>query len=262
MGIIRAALAVHYRTFAAIAFIDRRKRCQQICNGPNPREPTQSIAQRRQSSHSAHQLHASVVDITTSHRESRYQPHYFNGETSASTVAIVGAIVLATVSWSTQSRAQQPVIRVKTDETQIRAEPRPPVAIERRAMRREFLVSEVRAPDIGISFDPAATDSLVIADIAPAGRVAQLGFEEGDRILEVNGVKVTRETDFIKLSFCRPRPARAHSRCCSFARTRKRSSAWSRRCWSRSMWRCGMTHSSNSASSSTIATTTALSSGK
>ena len=65
----------------------------------------------------------------------------------------------------------------------------------------EFLVSEIRAPDIGIWFDPAATDSLVIADIAPTGRVAQLGFEEGDRILEVNGVKVTRETDFIKLLF-------------------------------------------------------------
>ena len=165
------------------------------------------------------------------------------------TVGIVGAIVLATaVCASAQSRAQQPVIRVKTDETQIRAEPRPPVAIERRTTRREFLVSEIRAPDIGIWFDPAATDSLVIADIAPTGRVAQLGFEEGDRILEVNGVKVTRETDFIKLLFAtKAREGRVEV---LLVRKNKETVVGVEpACWSRSMWRCGMTHSSNSASS-------------
>jgi S1-C subfamily serine protease len=62
-------------------------------------------------------------------------------------------------------------------------------------------VAEIRAPDLGIWFDPSATDSLVIADIATTGPIAALGFQEGDRILEVNHVKVNRETDFIKLLF-------------------------------------------------------------
>jgi S1-C subfamily serine protease len=62
-------------------------------------------------------------------------------------------------------------------------------------------VVDLRAPDVGIWFDPTATDSLVIAAIAETGPIAQLGFKEGDRILEVNHVKVNRETDFIKLLF-------------------------------------------------------------
>jgi S1-C subfamily serine protease len=62
-------------------------------------------------------------------------------------------------------------------------------------------VADIRPPDVGIWFDPTATDSLVIAAIDEAGPIAQLDLEEGDRILEVNHVKVTRETDFIKLLF-------------------------------------------------------------
>jgi hypothetical protein len=75
------------------------------------------------------------------------------------------------------------------------------VAVGVPVTRRAFRVAEIRSPDIGIWFDPSATDSLVIADIAPTGPIARLGFQEGDRILEVNHVKVTRETDFIKLLF-------------------------------------------------------------
>jgi S1-C subfamily serine protease len=66
---------------------------------------------------------------------------------------------------------------------------------------RVFRVADIRPPDVGIWFDPAATDSLVIADIDPIGPIAQMDLQEGDRILEVNRVKVTRETDFIKLLF-------------------------------------------------------------
>jgi S1-C subfamily serine protease len=84
---------------------------------------------------------------------------------------------------------------------QVVTEPRTAIVADGRTTRRTFRVAEIRSPDIGIWFDPAATDSLVIADIATTGPIAALGFEEGDRILEVNHVKVNRETDFIKLLF-------------------------------------------------------------
>jgi C-terminal processing protease CtpA/Prc len=72
-------------------------------------------------------------------------------------------------------------------------------------VRREFRPAAIRAPDVGIWFDRAARDSLLIADVAPNSSVARLGFIEGDRILAVNGVKVGREADFIKLLFAAER---------------------------------------------------------
>jgi predicted metalloprotease with PDZ domain len=78
--------------------------------------------------------------------------------------------------------------------------PRPGVVV-----RREFRPAAIRAPDVGIWFDPAATDSLLIADVAPNSTIARLGFIEGDRILAVNGAKVTREADFVKLLFAAER---------------------------------------------------------
>jgi S1-C subfamily serine protease len=120
-------------------------------------------------------------------------------------LAAVGALALTLVVCSTEARSQEvrkaQTIRVETDEPRAVAEPRADVAVDVRTARREFRVADIRGPDIGLWFDPAATDSLVIADIATTGPIAQLGFEEGDRILEVNRVKVTRETDFIKLLF-------------------------------------------------------------
>ena len=94
-----------------------------------------------------------------------------------------------------------PPVRVEPGAVPVRPVERTRVAVESVPARRVFRVADIRAPDVGIWFDPAATDSLVIADIDPTGPVAQMDLEEGDRILEVNHVKVTRETDFIKLLF-------------------------------------------------------------
>lgn len=92
-------------------------------------------------------------------------------------------------------------VRVETDDAPDRADRSADIAVHGGTARRAFRVVDIRGPDVGIWFDPAATDSLVVADIAPSGPIAQLGLQEGDRILEVNHVKVTRETDFIKLLF-------------------------------------------------------------
>jgi predicted metalloprotease with PDZ domain len=133
--------------------------------------------------------------------------------------ALVGAVgfPLALLNFSTQSRAEEPQVAVQQDDRPIAVQvevpgtpPAPPavrvvepagVVVDGRASGRTFRVADLRAPDVGIWFDPAATDSLVIAAIDPASPVAQLDLEDGDRILEVNRVKVTRETDFIKLLF-------------------------------------------------------------
>jgi S1-C subfamily serine protease len=129
------------------------------------------------------------------------------------TIAAAGAIALSAVYPAKESAGQQSppaptvikrqpaAIRVEADRAQIRVEPAAAPAVPGRVVQRTFRVADLRAPDIGIWFDPAATDSLVIADIAPTGPISQLGFQEGDRILEVNHVKVTRETDLIKLLF-------------------------------------------------------------
>jgi S1-C subfamily serine protease len=109
--------------------------------------------------------------------------------------------ICSTKASSGQEPPKPATIRVKTGDAQVVAEPGAAVAVDARTTRREFRVVDIRPPDIGIWFDPTATDSLVIADIATTGPVAALGFQEGDRILEVNRVKVNRETDFIKLLF-------------------------------------------------------------
>jgi S1-C subfamily serine protease len=104
-----------------------------------------------------------------------------------------------------ESRGQEPqkpaTIRVKAGDANVVVEPDATVAVDARTTRREFRVADIRPPDIGLWFDPASTDSLVIADIATTGPIAGMGFQEGDRIQEVNHVKVNRQTDFIKLLF-------------------------------------------------------------
>jgi predicted metalloprotease with PDZ domain len=121
-------------------------------------------------------------------------------------IGIASALLLSLGFCKTkESSAQQPprtgTVRVKTGEAQIVAQPGAAVAVDPRTIRREFRVADIRPPDIGLWFDPTATDSLVVDDIATTGPIAQLGFQEGDRILEVNHVKVNRQTDFIKLLF-------------------------------------------------------------
>ena len=124
------------------------------------------------------------------------------GLTGVFVVAIAFTLSVPSIRETRGQETRQPApVRVEADDVQIRAERSSGVAVEDRTVRREFRVSDLRAPDVGIWFDPAATDSLVIADIATTGPIAQLDFQEGDRILEVNRVKVTRETDFIKLLF-------------------------------------------------------------
>lgn len=55
----------------------------------------------------------------------------------------------------------------------------------------------MRGPDIGIWFSRSG-NGLVIADVSSRGPIAKLGFREGDRIVSVNGQRVTREDEFIR----------------------------------------------------------------
>ena len=66
-------------------------------------------------------------------------------------------------------------------------------AQQRTAMRPK----DLRAPDIGLWFDRKARDGLVVSDVSTKGPIAKLGFKEGDRIVSVNGKRVSREADFI-----------------------------------------------------------------
>jgi len=64
-----------------------------------------------------------------------------------------------------------------------------------------FRASDIRSADIGLWFDRSARDGLVISDIASQGAIAKLGFREGDRIVSVNGQRVSRDNDFIQYLF-------------------------------------------------------------
>jgi len=55
----------------------------------------------------------------------------------------------------------------------------------------------MRGPDIGIWFNRSSRDGLVISDVGSKGAIAKLGFREGDRVVSVNGHRVTREEEFI-----------------------------------------------------------------
>jgi hypothetical protein len=65
----------------------------------------------------------------------------------------------------------------------------------------KFSAQGTRAADIGLWFDRDNSKGLVISDVASQGAIARLGFREGDRIVSVNGQKVTRENDFITYLF-------------------------------------------------------------
>jgi C-terminal processing protease CtpA/Prc len=74
---------------------------------------------------------------------------------------------------------------------------------ERRDARASFRAEDVRSADIGLWFDRSAKDNLTISDVGTRGAIAKLGFREGDRIISVNGQKVTNEKAFIRDLFAR-----------------------------------------------------------
>ena len=59
---------------------------------------------------------------------------------------------------------------------------------------------DIRSADIGLWFGRSTGGGLVISDIATSGPLAstisQIGFREGDRILSVDGYRITGESDF------------------------------------------------------------------
>lgn len=64
-----------------------------------------------------------------------------------------------------------------------------------------FRAQDVHSADFGLWFSRSTTNGLVISDVSTRGAIAKLGFREGDRIISVNGQKVTREADFIQFLF-------------------------------------------------------------
>jgi S1-C subfamily serine protease len=65
------------------------------------------------------------------------------------------------------------------------------------SFRPEF----VRAPDIGLWFFRAGDRELIVSDVAAEGVITRAGFQEGDRLVSVNGHRVATETDFIRSVF-------------------------------------------------------------
>ena len=52
----------------------------------------------------------------------------------------------------------------------------------------EFRAETARAADLGIWFNSRANaEGLVVADLAAEGAIAKIGFQEGDRIVSING---------------------------------------------------------------------------
>jgi hypothetical protein len=57
----------------------------------------------------------------------------------------------------------------------------------------------LKAPDLGIWFKRGSSDLLIIDALSRDGAIAQFGFLEGDRIVSVNGQRVTKERDFLNV---------------------------------------------------------------
>ena len=59
-------------------------------------------------------------------------------------------------------------------------------------------IDSLRAADIGLWFSGrGGPEGLLVADVAPGGAIAKVGFQEGDRIVSVNDQKVTSEGEFM-----------------------------------------------------------------
>ena len=63
--------------------------------------------------------------------------------------------------------------------------------------RVDFNINTFRSADMGLWFT-STNNNLVISDIASTGPIARLGFRADDRIVSVNGERVTTERDFIR----------------------------------------------------------------
>lgn len=75
------------------------------------------------------------------------------------------------------------------------------VTAERTTAQAGFRAEGTRSADFGLWFDRDTSKGLVVTDVATKGAIAKLGFHEGDRIVSVNGQKVTRENDFVTMLF-------------------------------------------------------------
>jgi len=56
----------------------------------------------------------------------------------------------------------------------------------------------MRGPDIGLWFNRGSRDGLVISDVSSKGAIARFGFHEGDRIVSVDGHRVSDEAEFMR----------------------------------------------------------------
>jgi len=73
------------------------------------------------------------------------------------------------------------------------------VGRETREARRETLMRNLRAADLGLWFNPhTSVKGLVISDVSADGAIAKAGFKEGDRIVSINGQPVATEEDFMR----------------------------------------------------------------
>jgi C-terminal processing protease CtpA/Prc len=72
---------------------------------------------------------------------------------------------------------------------------------ERNSRTNAGATASIRSADIGLWFDSSARSGLVINDVSTRGAIAKLGFREGDRVVSVDGRRVTREADFIEYLF-------------------------------------------------------------
>ena len=70
--------------------------------------------------------------------------------------------------------------------------------LDRDSSREHSRQDNMRGPDIGIWFSRPSRDGLVISDVSTRGPIAKLGFREGDRIVSVNGQRVTSEDEFMR----------------------------------------------------------------
>ena len=70
-----------------------------------------------------------------------------------------------------------------------------------RDARRAFRAGTTRSADFGIWFGRPSDRGLVISDVATTGAIARVGFREGDRIVSVNGTRVSSEADFVRYVF-------------------------------------------------------------
>jgi S1-C subfamily serine protease len=61
-------------------------------------------------------------------------------------------------------------------------------------------VNTLRSADMGLWFR-SSNNGLIISDVAASGRIAKLGFREGDQIVSINGQRVVRERDFVTYLF-------------------------------------------------------------